>query len=203
MPQFSRRDFLKSSVAASVLSGATGGLVLATPTKRTATDWVTLGKSECEGYPPGLWHRHHQRTRPNAALGQEGFTRLVRSPTTAASASLKPRKAIGGMPEMLAIALKGLPRDSYRLMTKYSTPGWRAIRRPKIDEFPEATELGLYRHSAAALPASAHLGHGLREPRRWVSRWRSKKASSRRTARPSGLQALRTIPGDQSLRESP
>ena len=24
--------------------------------------------------------------------------------------------------EMLAIALKGLPRDSYRLMTKYSTP---------------------------------------------------------------------------------
>ncbi len=26
------------------------------------------------------------------------------------------------MPEMLAIALKGIPRDTYQLMTKYSTP---------------------------------------------------------------------------------
>ena len=25
-------------------------------------------------------------------------------------------------PEMLSIALKGIPRDSYKLMTKYSTP---------------------------------------------------------------------------------
>ncbi len=38
------------------------------------------------------------------------------------------------MPEMLSIALKGLPRDSYKLMTKYSTPasGDPAM---KIDQF--------------------------------------------------------------------
>ena len=36
-----RRDFLKTSVAAGVLSG----LGIAQTTKRSATDWVTLGKS--------------------------------------------------------------------------------------------------------------------------------------------------------------
>ena len=39
-----------------------------------------------------------------------------------------------GMAEMLAIALKGLPRDSYRLMTKYSTPA-SGDPLPKIDQF--------------------------------------------------------------------
>ncbi len=42
MSDYSRRDFLKSGLAAGALAGA-GGLALAE--RRSATDWVTLGRS--------------------------------------------------------------------------------------------------------------------------------------------------------------
>jgi len=45
MAQSTRRDFLKTGVAATVLSGIGGAATLAQTTKRSATDWVTLGKS--------------------------------------------------------------------------------------------------------------------------------------------------------------
>jgi len=45
MAHSTRRDFLKAGVAATVLSGIGGGTAIAASTKRSATDWVTLGKS--------------------------------------------------------------------------------------------------------------------------------------------------------------
>jgi predicted aldo/keto reductase-like oxidoreductase len=110
----SRRDFLKAGVAVTALP------ILAAPTKAAATDWVTLGKSNVKvtrlafgtGTHSGAQQRH---------LGQEEFTRLVRYAYDSGIRFFETADAYQGMPEMLAVALKGLPRESYRLMTKYDT----------------------------------------------------------------------------------
>src|SRR5581483_5100291 len=107
----SRRDFLKTSLALTALP-AVGGTA---STKNSASDWVTLGKSKVQvtrlafgtGTHSGAQQRH---------LGQEEFTRLVRY---AYDNGFETADAYRGMPEMLSIALKGLRRESYRLMTKY------------------------------------------------------------------------------------
>ena len=48
MAQSTRRDFLKSTVAATVLSGLGGTAAAAATSKRSATDVVTLGKSKVQ-----------------------------------------------------------------------------------------------------------------------------------------------------------
>src|SRR5271156_6508290 len=109
-----RRDFLISGVAATTLSGAPA-------TKRLATDWVTLGKSGVKvtrlAFGTGTSSGRVQRE-----LGQEGFNRLVRHAYDRGVRFFETSETYHGMAEMLGIALKGLPRDSYRLMTKYGTP---------------------------------------------------------------------------------
>jgi predicted aldo/keto reductase-like oxidoreductase len=51
-------------------------------------------------------------------LGQEAFTRLVRHAYDRGIRFFETADAYTGMPQMLASALQGIPRDSYRLMTK-------------------------------------------------------------------------------------
>jgi aryl-alcohol dehydrogenase-like predicted oxidoreductase len=109
----SRRDFLKAGLAATALPA-----VAAASTKGAASDWVTLGKSNVKvtrlafgtGTHSGAQQRH---------LGQEEFTRLIRYAYDNGIRFFETADAYQGMPEMLAVALKGIPRDSYRLMTKY------------------------------------------------------------------------------------
>jgi predicted aldo/keto reductase-like oxidoreductase len=111
----SRRDFLKASLAATALPAMASS---AATSKSAATDWVTLGKSNVQvtrlafgtGTHSGAQQRH---------LGQEEFTRLVRYAYDQGIRFFETADAYRGMPEMLSVALKGLPRDSYRLMTKY------------------------------------------------------------------------------------
>ena len=160
MVRFTRRDFLKTGVAATVLSGI-GSVAGLAQTKRSATDWVTLGKSKVKvtrlAFGTGTFGGRVQRE-----LGQEEFTSLVRYAYDRGIRFFETAESYHGMPEMLAIALKGLPRDSYRLMTKYSTPA-SGDPAPKIDSVPPAAGYRIHRHSAAALPAAAHMVRGLRE----------------------------------------
>jgi predicted aldo/keto reductase-like oxidoreductase len=67
-------------------------------------------------------------------LGQERFTRLVRHAYDRGIRFFETADAYSGMPQMLASALRGIPRDSYRLMTKYRL---REAEDPKatIDRF--------------------------------------------------------------------
>jgi len=51
-------------------------------------------------------------------LGQDDFTRLVRHAYDRGIRFFETADSYRGMPEMLAAALKGIPRDTYRLMTK-------------------------------------------------------------------------------------
>src|SRR6516225_2969140 len=132
MAHYSRRNFLKAGLGAAMWGGL-GGNLARSATKRTATDWVTLGKSGVKvtrlAFGTGTFSGRVQRD-----LGQEEFTRLVRHAYDRGIRFFETAESYPGMPEMLAIALKGIPRDSYRLMTKYSTPA-SGDPAPKIDQF--------------------------------------------------------------------
>src|SRR6185503_5417171 len=114
-----RRDFLKAGVTATVLSGI-GGHSSAQTTKRLATDWVTLGKSNVKvtrlAFGTGTFSGRVQRE-----LGQDQFTRLVRHAYDRGIRFFETAESYGDMHRMLGIALKGIPRDSYRLMSKVTT----------------------------------------------------------------------------------
>jgi predicted aldo/keto reductase-like oxidoreductase len=196
MAHFTRRDFLRTGVAASVLS-TTGGLALAKRTKRSATDWVTLGKSKVKvtrlAFGTGTASGRVQRE-----LGQDEFTRLVRYAYDHGIRFFETAESYHGMPEMLAIALKGLPRDSYRLMTKYSTPA-SGDPAPKIDQF---------RKQLNTEYVDILLLHCLRPPT-WATDYESlqdgfslaqqKGIIAAHGASIHGLPALRTIPGNKWL----
>ena len=192
----SRRDFLKSSVAAGILSSA-GAAAIAQTTKRSATDWVTLGKSNVKvtrlAFGTGTFSGKVQRD-----LGQEEFTRLVRYAYDHGIRFFETAESYHGMPEMLSIALKGLPRESYRLMTKYSTPA-SGDPAPKIDQFRK--QLGTEYIDILLL-------HCLRPPT-WAADYKSlqdgfseaksKKVILTHGASVHGLPALQTFPGNQWL----
>src|SRR5712691_5470715 len=121
MARSTRRDFLKASLAGAVLCGAGGVATGAKAAKRTATDWVTLGRSNLKVTRLAFGTGTHGG-RVQRELGQEEFTRLVRHAYDRGIRFFETAESYRGMPEMLAIALKGIPRDTYKLMTKLSTP---------------------------------------------------------------------------------
>src|SRR6266404_5644008 len=188
----SRRDFIKAGLAA-----ATALPALAAPTKRLASDWVTLGKSNVKvtrlAFGTGTFSGRVQRE-----LGQAEFTRLVRYAYDHGIRFFETAESYHGMPEMLAIALKGIPRDTYKLMTKYSTPA-SGDPAPKIDQF---------RRQLGTEYIDILLLHCLRPPT-WSADYQSlqdgfseakgKKVILGYGASVHGLPALRTFPGNQWL----
>src|SRR5579863_8119018 len=118
MSNFSRRDFLKTGLATAALASA-GSLSLKAA-RETATDFVTLGKSGVKvtrlAFGTGTMSGKVQRD-----LGQDEFTRLVRHSYDRGIRFFETAESYGEMHKMLGIALKGVPRDSYRLMSKVTT----------------------------------------------------------------------------------
>src|SRR6202020_3572418 len=114
MAHYSRLPFIKPGLAAGAFAGA-GSLSLKAE-RQTATDWVTLGRSNIKvtrlAFGTGSFSGQVQRD-----LGQEQFTRLVRHAHERGVRFFETAESYGGMHEMLGIALQGVPRDSYRLMT--------------------------------------------------------------------------------------
>ena len=196
MPQWTRRDFLKSGLAATVLAG-TGGAIPGRAAKRSATDWVSLGRSGVQvtrlAFGTGTFSGRVQRE-----LGQEQFTRLVRYAYDRGIRFFETAESYRGMPQMLAAALKGLPRDSYRLMTKYSS-------RDMTD--PKAT-IDRLRRDLGSEYVDILLIHCVRSPR-WseelqrlrdeFSEAKAKKVILAHGASCHGLQPLRAFPGNQWL----
>lgn len=119
MSHCSRRNFLKGALGAGVVA-STGALSLpaSAAAKQSATDWVTLGNSGVKvtrlAFGTGTFGGRVQRE-----LGQDEFTKLVRHAYDRGIRFFETADAYTGMPQMLATALKGIPRDSYKLMTKY------------------------------------------------------------------------------------
>ncbi len=118
MAQYSRRDFLKTGLATSALA-TTGTLPLLAEGSK-ATDWVTLGKSNIKVTRLAFGTGSHGG-RVQRDLGQDGFNALVRHAYDSGIRFFETSDTYGGMHSMLGIALKGIPRDSYRLMSKITT----------------------------------------------------------------------------------
>ena len=197
MAHSTRRDFLKTAAGVGLAAGF-GGTALADTGKRTATDWVTLGRSNVKvtrlAFGTGTYSGAVQR-----GLGQDGFTRLVRFAYDRGIRFFETAESYHGMPEMLGIALKGLPRDSYRLLTKYSTPPYGP---------PPAEKIDMYRRQLNTEYIDILLLHCLRPPT-WqkdyaalqdgMSEAKDKKIILSHGASVHGLPALRTFPGNRWL----
>jgi 1-deoxyxylulose-5-phosphate synthase len=118
MARTSRRDFLKTGLVTGALA-TTGTLPLLAEGAK-ATDWVTLGKSGVKvtrlAFGTGSHGGAVQRN-----LGQEQFTALVRHAYDRGIRFFETSDTYNDMHGMLGIALKGIPRDSYKLMSKITT----------------------------------------------------------------------------------
>jgi aryl-alcohol dehydrogenase-like predicted oxidoreductase len=187
-----RRDFLKSTFAAAGL-GSLGGALPARAEKRSATDWVTLGNSGVKVTRLALGTGTHGG-RIQRELGQEQFTRLVRHAYDRGIRFFETADAYTGMPQMLAAALKGVPRDSYKLMTKF-----RLVDAGKPQETIDRLRRELNSEYFDIL-----LMHCVRSPN-WPSETqrlqdafseaKQKKIILAHGASVHGLQALRNFPG--------
>src|SRR6476646_8973970 len=118
MAHFTRREFLKSGLAAGTL--AVSGAVPLGAQRASATDLVTLGRSGVKvtrlAFGTGTISGKVQRE-----LGQDGFTRLVRHAYDRGIRFFETAESYSEMHRMLGVALNGIPRDSYRIMSKVTT----------------------------------------------------------------------------------
>ena len=195
MSYCSRRNFLKTGLAAGVLAGT--GTLPVRAARGAATDWVTLGKSGVKvtrlALGTGSMSGQVQRD-----LGQDGFNRLVRHAYDQGIRFFETSETYGDMHRMLGVALKGIPRDSYRLMSKVTTrPG--VDPQAKIDELRTLANTDYfdimllhYQHVATWPADTARWQDGILEAK-------SKKAVVGHGASVHGLPALRRFPGNNWL----
>ena len=195
MADCSRRDLLKAGLAAAALAGP--GALSLRAARATATDWVTLGKSDVKvtrlAFGTGSFSGKVQRD-----LGQDQFTRLVRYAYDHGIRFFETAESYTDMHRMLGVALKGIPRDSYRLMTKVTTRE-DVDPQAKIDEL---RKLANTEYFDIALLHWQHVASWPTDSARWqdgILEAQSKKAVVAHGASVHGLPALRQVPSNQWL----
>ena len=190
-----RRKFLNSGLAAGVLAGM-GRLPLRAAGGK-ASDWVTLGKSGVKvtrlAFGTGTMSGRTQRE-----LGQEQFTKLVRHAYDNGIRFFETAESYGEMHKMLGVALKGIPRDSYRLMSKVTT---REGVDPqlKIDELRKLANTDYF---DVMLLHYQHVASWPTDTVRWqdgILEAKLKKAVVGHGASVHGLPALRKFPQNKWL----
>jgi len=189
---YTRREFLKTGAAAGALV-VTGALPLAAA-RQTATDWVTLGKSGVQvtrlAFGTGSVSGKVQRD-----LGQQEFTRLVRYAYDRGIRFFETAESYGDMHRMLGVALEGIPRDSYRIMSKVTT---RAGVNPQ-EKFDELRKLARTDYFDIMLLHWQHTASWPVDSKAWqdgILEAQSRKAILSHGASVHGLPALRQVPGD-------
>ena len=195
MSMFTRREFLKGGLAAGTLVASRSLPLFAA--RQTATDFVTLGRSGVKvtrlAFGTGTFSGEAQR-----ALGQDGFTRLVRYAYDHGIRFFETAEGYDEMHRMLGIALKGIPRDSYQLMSKVTT-------RDGVDaqqKFDELRKLANTEYFDIMLLHWQHTGTWPSDTRRWqdaILEAESKKVVVSHGASVHGLPALRQVPGNKWL----
>ena len=193
MHRTTRRGFLAASLGAAAFSRFGG----AQTRKRLATDWVTLGKSNVKvtrlAFGTGTFGGRVQRE-----LGQEQFTRLVRHAYDSGIRFFETADTYGGMHDMLGIALKGIPRDSYALMTKYRTPN-SGDPLPRIDLFRKQLQTDYFDVLLLHCVRPPTWDTDYRELQDGFSEAKHRKVVLSHGASVHGLPALRRFPGNQWL----
>ena len=195
MSPYTRREFLKTGLAAGTLAASRSLPLFAAG--QSATDWITLGKSGVKvtrlAFGTGSFSGRVQRE-----LGQEGFTRLVRYAYDQGIRFFETAESYGEMHRMLGVALKGIPRDNYRIMSKVTT-------REGVDpqgKFDELRKLANTEYFDIMLLHWQHTATWPSDTRRWqdgILEAQSKKAIVSHGASVHGLPALRQMPGNKWL----
>jgi aryl-alcohol dehydrogenase-like predicted oxidoreductase len=192
---YTRREFLKTGLAAGALA-VTGGLPLHAA-RQTATDWVTLGKSGVKvtrlAFGTGSFSGQVQRD-----LGQDGFTRLVRHAYDNGIRFFETAESYSEMHRMLGVALQGIPRDSYRIMSKVTT---RQGVNPQ-EKFDELRKLANTEYFDIMLLHWQHTATWPADSIRWqdgILEAQSRKAIVSHGASVHGLPALRQVPENKWL----
>ena len=195
MTHYSRRDFLKAGLAAGALASV-GNLPLQAE-RKTATDLVTLGKSGVKvtrlAFGTGTMSGQVQRD-----LGQAQFTKLVRYAHERGIRFFETAESYGDMHRMLGVALKGVPRESYQLMSKVTTSEGVNPQK-KIDEL---RKLANTEYFDIMLLHWQHTATWPTDTTRWqdgIDEAELRKAVLARGASVHGLPALRQVPGDKWL----
>jgi aryl-alcohol dehydrogenase-like predicted oxidoreductase len=194
MARYSRRDFLRTTLATGALASAGSLPLLAAGAK--ATDWVTLGKSGVKvtrlAFGTGSHGGAVQRN-----IGQDNFNSLVRHAYDRGIRFFETSDTYGQMHTMLGIALKGLPRDSYRLMSKVTTDSgdphqrFDTLRRQINSDYFDI--MLMHVQQTATWPSDSA---------RWqdaILEAQSKKIILSRGASVHGLPALRQVPTNKWL----
>jgi aryl-alcohol dehydrogenase-like predicted oxidoreductase len=194
MARTTRRDFIRTSLATGALA-STGTLPLLAAGAK-ATDWVTLGKSGIQvtrlAFGTGTNNGAVQRN-----LGQDQFTALVRHAYDRGIRFFETSDTYDEMHTMLGIALKGIPRDSYRLMSKVTTDNGNPqqrfddLRRQANTDYFDIMLLHVQQTSTWPTD-SARWQQGILEAQ-------SRKIILSRGASVHGLPALRQVPANQWL----
>ena len=192
MTPFSRRNFVKTGLAAGALASAGTYPLLAESAK--ATDWVTLGKSNVQvtrlAFGTGSFNGSVQRN-----LGQEQFTALVRYAYDRGIRFFETADSYTDMHRMLGIALKGIPRDSYRLMSKVTTSE-NIDPQVKFDELRKQANTDYF---DIMLLHWQHTDSWPADTTRWqdgMLEAKSRKVIVSHGASVHGLPALRQVPND-------
>lgn len=196
MARWTRRDFLKATVGAGILAG--------TPTapgqaaaRRTATDWVKLGKSNVEvtrlAFGTGTFGGRVQRE-----LGQDGFTRLVRHAYDRGIRFFESADAYRTH-TLLAEALKGIPRETYRLMTKMRWRGQSETPMQAIDRFRKELNTDYIDILLIHCVRTPNWPQELEALRDALSEAKQKKLILAHGASCHGLLPLRAFPGNDWL----
>jgi predicted aldo/keto reductase-like oxidoreductase len=194
MSKFTRRDFLKTSLAAGTVASV--GTLPLHAARRTATDVVTLGNSGLNvtrlAFGTGSNNGHVQ-----SSLGQKEFTRLVHYAYDRGIRFFETAEAYT-TPAMLGEALKSFPRDSYQLMNKVTTDEG-ADPRQRFDEMRRISQTEYF---DIMLLHWQHTPDWVAETSRWqdgILEAQSKKVIRTRGASVHGLPALRQVPGNKWL----
>jgi predicted aldo/keto reductase-like oxidoreductase len=195
MPHVSRRHFLKAGAAAGALAGLHGTRLLAE--RASATEWVELGKSGVKVTRLAFGTGSHGGAIQQQ-LGQKEFTRQVRYAYERGIRFFETSESYGASQQMLGAALKGLPRDSYKLMSKVTTSDY-ADPVKKLDELRKNSDteyfdiMLLHVQQTATWPVDSE---------RWqdaILEAQSRQAIVTHGASVHGLPALRQVPGNKWL----
>jgi hypothetical protein len=189
-----RRSFLKTGLAAGAVA-TVGTLPIAA--KRTATDTVVLGRSKMQvtrlAFGTGT-----DGGAVQAGLGQQEFTRLVHYAYDHGIRFFETAEAYQ-TPAMLGEALKGLPRDSYQLMSKVTTFHEGIDPQAKFDELRRTSQTEYF---DIMLLHWQHTADWPETTKRWqdgILEAQQKKTIRTHGASVHGLPALRQMPGTHWL----
>jgi len=196
MSSYSRREFLKTGVAAGAVVASASSLQLHAANQRAATDLVTLGKANIQvtrlAFGTGSNNGHVQY-----ALGQAEFSKLVAYAYERGIRFFETSESYM-TPAMLGEALKPYPRESYVLMSKVTTDEG-VDPRQRFDEMRRTSKTEYF---DIMLLHWQHDGSWAKDTARWqdgIAAEQERKTIRTRGASVHGLPALRQMPGNPWL----